>query len=161
MLHRPPPPGGGFPTVGAWGEGFARYRAAGAPRLPASLVDRVARIYAELAALQGERGLLHGDLHHYNVVRDATRGWLAIDPKGLLGEPAYELGAALRNPAHYPTPAWTTRRVDLMVERLGLGRTRVLGWAFAQALLAAIWTWEDGTAPAFAVAAAEAIAAAR
>jgi streptomycin 6-kinase len=38
------------------------------------------------------------DLHHYNVLSDSGRGWLAIDPKGLVGEVEYEVGAAIRNP---------------------------------------------------------------
>jgi streptomycin 6-kinase len=42
--------------------------------------------------------LLHGDLQHYNVLLDRKRGWLAIDPKGVVAEGEFELGAALRNP---------------------------------------------------------------
>ena len=42
--------------------------------------------------------LLHGDLQHYNVLLDKDRGWVAIDPKGVVGELEYEVGALLRNP---------------------------------------------------------------
>jgi streptomycin 6-kinase len=100
--------------------------------------------------------LLHGDLHHYNILaagreplRQAQgRLWLAIDPKGIVGEPAYELGAWLRN----PTPqvfSWpdmqqvTARRVDQFAEILELDRRRIIGWGIAQAVLSAWWDYED------------------
>jgi streptomycin 6-kinase len=158
-LHRPPAPEEAFPRVEQWGRGFDRYRRSGAATIAPALVERAAALFAEFAATQGERRLLHGDLHHDNILRDARRGWLAIDPKGVVGEPAYELGAALRNPAFFPTPAATDWRSRIMAERLGLGRERILAWAFAQAVLSAVWAWEDGTAPDAALAAVEATAA--
>lgn len=56
----------------------------------------------KLAASQDETTLLHGDLHHYNVLSDVRRGWLAIDPKGVIGEVEYEAGAIFRNPNEMP-----------------------------------------------------------
>jgi streptomycin 6-kinase len=148
-LHRGPPPGGRFPSVEDWGEGFARFRERGGPLPPLlPLVERAEALYDELARSQGARCLLHGDLHHYNVLHDAKRGWLAIDPKGVTGELAYETGALLRNPCEdaslFATPAVIDRRVRILCERLPLDRARVLGWCFAQAVLSAIWAVEDG-----------------
>jgi streptomycin 6-kinase len=124
-------------------------------------VDRAGALFAELAASQGERRLLHGDLHHGNVLWDDRRGWLAIDPKGVVGEPAYEFGAALRNPDAAPTlvasPAVARRRSHIIADRLGLDRRRVLAWGFAQAVLAAVWAREGGDAPDWALAAALAL----
>jgi streptomycin 6-kinase len=101
-----------------------------------------------LCASQGRPCLLHGDLHHYNVIRDAKRGWLAIDPKGLVGELEYEVGAALRNPYERPgllaDPATIERRIRCFETELALDGNRILRWAFAQAVLAAAWDLEDG-----------------
>jgi streptomycin 6-kinase len=142
-----PPPVENFPTVEEWGEGFARYRRTGGS-LPPPLVERAQALYGELARTQAHRFLLHGDLHHYNVLHDARRGWLAIDPKGVIGELAYETGALLRNPCEdvslFAKPAIIDRRCRILCERLSLDRTRVLGWCFAQAVLSAIWATEDG-----------------
>jgi streptomycin 6-kinase len=92
--------------------------------------------------------LLHGDLHHDNVILDDDRGWLAVDPKGVIAEPEYEVGAALRNPFDRPVlfadPATIRKRVDRFARDLALDATRVLSWAFAQAVLSAVWTVEDG-----------------
>src|SRR5207244_1723119 len=74
------------------------------------------RVYSDLCGSQRHRQLLHGDLHHYNVLFDARRGWLAIDPKGVVGELEYEVGAALRNPYEAPElflePSTIERRVE-------------------------------------------------
>jgi streptomycin 6-kinase len=164
-LHNPALPaetsGMVFPRVEDWGSGFARYRRSGDGSLPAALVERAGALFAELAASQDSRRLLHGDLHHDNILWDERRGWLAIDPKGVLGEAAYEFGAALRNPASAPTlvasPAVADRRSHIIAERLGLDRWRVVAWAFAQAVLAAVWAWEDGQQAEWALAAAAAL----
>ena len=168
-LHRLPPPAAApgvpsFPSVADWGRGLERYRRSGAAVLPRALVDRAAHVFAELAASQAEPRLLHGDLHHFNILLDDARGWLAVDSKGLLGEPAYEFGAALRNPAGagydpalYATPTVVERRSHIIAEQLGLDRRRLLAWAFAQAVLSAVWSWEDGEPPRDALIVARAI----
>ena len=92
--------------------------------------------------------LLHGDLHHYNVLFDNERGWVAIDPKGVVGELEYEIGAILRNPVELPElfadPAVVERRLKTLTGLLSLNYTRALIWSFAQAILSAIWGVEDG-----------------
>ena len=148
-------------TVEGWGRGFARVRAAGVERgVEAGLIDRAGQVYAELCASQGERVLLHGDLHHHNILSDEARGWLAIDPKGVIGERAYETGALLRNPMGRPDlfakPQIVARRAAILSERLGLDPARVLGWAFSQAVLSALWSVEDGGEPGQGVAMARA-----
>jgi streptomycin 6-kinase len=146
MIPGSAPPG--VPTAAAWGAAFDWYLASGDCRIPADLVDRARRVYISLCDSQSDVRLLHGDLHHDNILFDTTRGWVAIDPKGIIGELAYEVGAALRNPhtapGLYANPAIIERRVDCFTRELHLDRTRVLGWAFSQAVLAAIWTIEDG-----------------
>ena len=167
-LHHPAPPaetaGMVLPRVEDWGSAFTRYRRSGDESFPATLVERASALFAELGASQDSRRLLHGDLHHDNVLWDERRGWLAIDPKGVLGEPAYEFGAALRNPGSAPTlvasPAVADRRSQIIAERLGLDRRRVVAWAFAQAVLAAVWAREDGQRAEWAVTAAAALRAA-
>ena len=92
--------------------------------------------------------LLHGDLQHSNILFDEGRGWAAIDPKGVIGETEYEVGAALRNPREAPStftaPARSSGAFADCRAQLDLDATRVLGWAFSQAVLSAIWVIEDG-----------------
>jgi streptomycin 6-kinase len=156
-LHGQNAPGDGFRHVEDWGTGFAR---AAAASLPSSLVGEAARIYGDLCRSQGRRVLLQGDLHHDNILSDADKGWLAIDPKGIIGESAFETGAALRNPTedvrYFASPGIIDRRVKIMCPMMGWPRDRVLRWCFAQAVLSAIWSLEDGESPARGLAVADA-----
>jgi streptomycin 6-kinase len=146
-LHRDAPPPAELATVEDWGADLSQDHPAGGP-LPLALVSRAAAVFDELCRSQGPRVCLHGDLHHDNVLLDAERGWLAIDPKGVIGERAYECGALLRNPtedaARFADPTIIDRRVRIVCERLGLDRVRVIGWCFAQGVLAAVWALQDG-----------------
>jgi streptomycin 6-kinase len=136
------------PTVQDWATAFDRYVATGDAQIPRDLVDDGHRCYAQLAASQRETSLLHGDLHHYNVLSDTRRGWLAIDPKGAIGEVEYEIGAVLRNPIEKPDVFTRSKTVESRLHRfarqLNLDMERALRWAFAQAVLSAIWGVEDG-----------------
>ena len=138
----------GMPTVKDWGVAFERYGASRDRQIPKALVSAAEWMYSQLCASQSRVRLLHGDLHHDNVLHDAERGWLAVDPKGVVGEVEYEVGAALRNPYEHPElfsdPSNIRRRIDCFARVLGLDANRALSWAFAQTVLAAIWLIEDG-----------------
>lgn len=148
MSPAEPPPHA--PRVEQWVEGFDRYAESGDRRIESALVADARDTFAELAESQRSARLLHGDLQHSNVLLDETRGWVAIDPKGVIGEIEYEFGAMLRNPAERPdlfTDRGTIeRRVDRFASELGLDRRRIVAWAFAQAVLSAVWDIEDGGA---------------
>lgn len=137
-------------TVQDWAKGFERYIATGDNQIPMDLVAAGQRVFLSLCASQRQPRLLHGDLQHYNVLFDSDRGWLAIDPKGVFGEIEYEVGAVLRNPFERPelflSPSTIERRLKQFTSRLNLDYERALAWSFAQAVLSAIWTVEDGFA---------------
>jgi streptomycin 6-kinase len=138
------------PTVHDWAESFDRYLTTGNDQIPKDLVEAGQRMFLDLCASQQRPGLLHGDLQHYNVLFDLNRGWLAIDPKGVVGEIEYEVGAALRNPVERPevflSRPTIERRLEQFTARLDLDYERALAWGFAQAVLSAIWSFEDGFA---------------
>ena len=157
QLWRPVPPGRPFPTVNQWTAGLARLRAeydGDTGPFPRRLVEMAESLFAELLASMETAVLLHGDLHHWNILKAERQPWLAIDPKGIVGEPAYEVGAWLRNPYttlfdHADLRQLTARRLDVFQERLGFDRERMLAWGLAQAVLSAWWTVEDhGRVPA-------------
>jgi streptomycin 6-kinase len=149
-LWRPAPANHAFPTTADWFRGFARLRArsgGGTGPLPPRLFAHAEALFADLLAPQAEPVVLHGDLHHGNILTAQRQPWLAIDPKGLVGEPAYEVGALLFNPSRLqadPEPGpILARRVDQLADELGLDRTRVRAWGVAQAVLSACWSLED------------------
>ncbi|WP_172123067.1 aminoglycoside phosphotransferase family protein [Devosia sp. 919] len=90
---------------------------------------------------------LHGDLHYDNII-SSGRGWLAIDPVGLFGDPAYEVAPAFVSPSGAEALVADPRRIlallDTFEARLDLPRKRVLGWAAAHAALSASLNLADG-----------------
>jgi streptomycin 6-kinase len=151
QLWRPLPPDHPFPTLARWFASLGRLRqrfGGGTGPLPGHLVERAERLLAELLATAGEPVLLHADLHHTNILRAERQPWLALDPKGVAGEPAYEVGTFLYNPlpqvASWPElPKVLGQRVDLLSAELGFERERILAWGIATAVLSACWSVED------------------
>ncbi len=158
-LWRPAPAEHPFPTVADWGRGLARLReqyGGSTGPFPSALVAEAEARYADLCASMGPPTLLHGDLHHDNILAATRAPWLAIDPKGLIGEPAYETGALLRNwlpdLLAQPQPGRIlARRIDQLADELNLDRARIRAWAIYQAVLSAWWDVEDGGQPSAAM----------
>ena len=144
-----PPAGHRFPAAGDWARSLGRlrerYSGQCGPMEPHSFSRAEATYRAFLAAPNGH-ALLHGDLHHYNILRSGE-GWLAIDPHGVVAEPEYECGALLRNPLDIidrrDAPAVLHRRALQLCDELGYDRFRVLAWAGAQLVLSVTWTVLD------------------
>ncbi len=142
-------PSESFGSIPTWHERYDIHAEhEGAVRLPTKIYHRAKGLYQEMALSQGPKTVLHGDLHHDNIIFDHLRGWLAIDAKGYLGEREFEYGCALRNPGTDPRlfarPEIIERRMSIIIEHTGLDRQRILIWAFTQAVLSAIWSMEDG-----------------
>jgi streptomycin 6-kinase len=89
----------------------------------------------------------HSDLHHENVL-SSPRGWLAFDPKGIWGDPAYEAANAFRNPEGLGERLYEAARIKDLAARfsrkLGHAPRRILGWAAAHCALSTRWSLEDG-----------------
>ena len=87
------------------------------------------------------------------TILHGSRGWLAIDPKGLLGERTYEVANLLGNPWPHGEIVHQADRMlrlsTLYASRLDLDPRRVLGFALAHAGLSASWSLEDGSDPSY------------
>lgn len=89
---------------------------------------------------------LHGDVHHGNVLFSHPRGWLAIDPKGLIGERTFDFANVLCNPTLdlARRSGRLARQATILAQEAPLDRTRLLRWTAAYAGLSAAWHLEDG-----------------
>ncbi|WP_062517402.1 aminoglycoside phosphotransferase family protein [Demequina gelatinilytica] len=150
-LWRPAPEGVPFRTVADQAERWARvlperWERHGRP-CPRRLVDHAVELATTLGRSQPEQVLCHQDAHGGNMLLDGER-WVAIDPKPLVGERAFDLASSLRD--RRPTLleaadplAVVARRLDLYVDHLGVDRERARGWGIVHAL--AWGLTEDGT----------------
>ena len=99
--------------------------------------------------------LLHGDLHHSNIIADGT-DWLAIDPKGVIGDPAYEANCFIRNPlpeiVSCPVAQEiTVTRLHDFSQLLGFDPQRMLCWCYVQSIVSACWFIQNNGDPAVSI----------
>jgi len=149
-LHRDPPPGCPLPALATLRTAFVAHldRFPGDGPLPRRWVDRANQMFLDLDSSAERTVVLHGDLHHDNVLAATREPWLAIDPAGLIGDPGFDAGAMLYN----PEPAvhneallqLVPARVELIADRLGLPIERVRAWGFVMAVLSEVWTADGG-----------------
>jgi streptomycin 6-kinase len=142
-LWQPPPAGHPFRLLeheaARWAEQLPRqWRALGRP-FPATLIDEAVAAARELSSSQDELVVLHQDYHGGNVLRAQREPWLVIDPKPLVGEPAFDAASLLRDRRDElerdPDPAGRIRRrLDQLTEQLELPRERLRGWGIVHAL---------------------------
>lgn len=143
-LHdrRAPPPSDLVP-LDAWFEPLLRSPDRG------DLIAEARAVACDLLVGPREAVVLHGDIHHENVLDAGPRGWLVIDPKGLLGERTFDYVNILRDPdeATALAPGRFARQVDVIAQAAELDRTRLLHWTLAFACLSAVWILYDGDRP--------------
>jgi streptomycin 6-kinase len=121
----------------------------GHPDLPAQVTGRAADLLEHLLASSVEAVLCHGDLHHGNVLLGAN-GPVAVDPRGVWGEPALDVGVALLNPLGtlpVDRPALHSlleRRLGLICPAMGVDADRGRAWTVVCGVVSALWTAQDG-----------------
>ena len=113
-----------------------------------NILQKARRIRAQLLATASEPVLLHGDLHHDNIIQNGSH-WVAIDPKGIIGEVACEIPTFIFN----PIPELLNSKVQVSIIKnrvkqfsvtLNIDEKRILDWCYIRAVLGWVWSLEDG-----------------
>ena len=119
--------------------------------IPLDLAETARSLRVELLASTpaNEIVLLHGDLHHENILLSGSDEWIAIDPKGVSGDRAYEICSLLQNPMpellHWGDfDRRLDRRLSILSETLQIDRERLRSWGVVHSTLSAWWSVEDG-----------------
>jgi streptomycin 6-kinase len=128
-------------------EWFGPLRAAAKARR--GLLGIAASTARHLLATQQDIVVLHGDMHHGNVLHFGPRGWLAIDPKGLIGERYFDYANIFCNPDHKTAtmPARLSHQIRVVADAAHLERHRLLAWIVGWAGLSAAFLVDDGLPP--------------
>jgi streptomycin 6-kinase len=116
--------------------------------LTAQLLTLAKERLAHILATQTKTVLLHGDLHHDNILSCADHEWVAIDPKGVIGDPAFEIGPFMYNPIpelmdHPQLPEILSQRLTQFSSLLKIDRQRLAHCSFVLTILSACWLRED------------------
>lgn len=134
----------GLTPLSTYFRSLATFDTAPLPSLQSQLMRGAQQLLTDLLQSQPRAIALHGDLHHENL-RLSKRGWVAFDPKALIGDPHYEPANAFRHPAGCETliiqPARVARMADIFSTTLGLDRERVLQWAAVKCALSSAWAF--------------------
>jgi len=126
----------GFPTLRTW---FCSLFDDARPRF-----DQVKVIAAGLLDHSTPPVLLHGDLHHENVVDGGDRGWLAIDPKGIVGAREFDYCNIFTNWTLQDAVGHFDARLELVARAAHIDRIDLLRWIASWSALSGIWHLEDG-----------------
>ncbi len=116
--------------------------------MPNIYLKKARKIRNDLLRTSTQEILLHGDLHHDNILRSNESQWQVIDPKGVIGDPVYEVVAFIRNPIpelleHTDAHAIINNRIERFAKALDFPKSRIQAWCYVQAILSWIWTIED------------------
>ena len=145
-LFQNAPKANGFPSLENW-IGSLRKSEACAP----TMVKKARRFFDELISASTKKFLLHGDLHHQNILSATREPYLAIDPKGIVGDVGFEIATFLNNPrswliTHPDRKKIITKRIEQFSEAFEIEPLALRKWAFAKAVLSAVWTFEENRA---------------
>jgi streptomycin 6-kinase len=137
-LWRPPPEPSPFRMLAAeaarWvAQVRAGWEALGRP-FERALIEAAEAAARELAASQPELVVCHQDFQGSNVLRAEREPWLAIDPKPIVGERAFDVASLLRDRRWSISHDVIRRRLDVLAAELGLDRERMRGWGVIHAL---------------------------
>jgi streptomycin 6-kinase len=155
QLHSVPQdsPRDGLFGLDRWFEAIFQQAAADRQAGSGSIYVRGAAIAERLLGDQREVRVLHGDIHHRNI-RQSARGWLAFDPKGLVGERTYDCANTLCNPVMpelVHNEARLLTNAAILADTLAIELARVLAFTYAYACLNASWWLHGGTDEAEAI----------
>ena len=146
----PPPPDGRIEPLAQvaveWAELAERRMAARRPGYDPGLVAEGVRLLRVLPASAERTVVLHGDFNPTNVLSASRAGWLAIDPKPMVGDPAYDPWPLLEqvdHPLAYPDPV-PVQRLALLGDELALPAERLAAWAVARLVEEALWRADCG-----------------
>lgn len=144
-LRQNPPADSEFILLEDWFNNF--FNRAENTKFPQKYLRKSQKIFNELNNTS-QKWLLHGDLHHENILSAEREPFLVIDPKGIIGDTGYEISVFLNNHLWWSASEPDVKKnlnyaVEKFSEAFSIKHLHLKKWAFAQMVLSAWWTFED------------------
>lgn len=138
-----------WPTVSGWVKCFDKINPAA---LPNEHISKAKKLASYLLSSNTKNVLLHADLHYDNLIKHGNK-WIAIDPKGVIGDPAFEIGnvCVRRKDAIIMNTEKMIQRFNSFSRYLNLDAQRIISWAYVQAVMQACWSVQDNGDPVFSI----------
>jgi streptomycin 6-kinase len=126
---------------------------------PSHLLEKAIILKNRLVATMTREVFLHGDLHPDNLLKHGDQ-WLAIDPKGIIGEPEFEIAAfdfmfIAELASKTDAKTLIESNITLLAQKADLNAQRLKDWVFVRLILMAAWHVEDNGDPLPAITLAE------
>ncbi|MGC2234849.1 MAG: aminoglycoside phosphotransferase family protein [Pyrinomonadaceae bacterium] len=142
-----PPEKNDFPKLEDWFIGFEK---AEKTEFTYDYIKKARGFFEELTALSAQKTLLHGDFHHENILSASRETFLAIDPKGIVGDIGYDLSVFMINHADWLKDNPNRREklndaIRLFSEAFEIEPQNIRKWIFAFSVLSAWWTFEENS----------------
>lgn len=145
-LLKEPPVNYNFLRLEDWYNNF--FEKADETNFPSEVLNKARKYFIELSSASKQKFLIHGDFHHENVLSATREAFLAIDPKGIIGDIGYEIAVFLNNHLW-----WLACEANLkeklndalrhFSEAFEIETLDLRKWAFAQIVLSAWWTFDE------------------
>ncbi len=145
-IIKEPPANSAFRQLEDWFDNF--FEKAPKTNFPSEFTNKALEFFKELNFASKQKFLIHGDLHHENILSATREPFLAIDPKGIIGDIGYEVGVFLNNHLW-----WLASEPDLreklndavrrFSEAFEIEQPDLRKWAYAQLALSAWWTFDE------------------
>ncbi|WP_305784523.1 aminoglycoside phosphotransferase family protein [Symbioplanes lichenis] len=148
--HDPETPESLVDVAADWGDMVSERMARLHPAYDPGLVAEGARLLHDLPLSAPREVVLHGDFNPGNILSSAAGGaaagadgedWVAIDPKPMIGDPAYDCWPLIEQ---IGDPATRRDRVALLAAELDLDPARIAAWCVARSVEAALWRTHHG-----------------
>ncbi|MFW6007164.1 MAG: aminoglycoside phosphotransferase family protein [Halanaerobiales bacterium] len=116
-----------------------------------SFISRAEKIYNKLETANYSEVLLHGDLHHFNILKDGDQGWKVIDPKGVIGFPFFECARFMENQLNMVVDTSISeslqRMIEIFSEKFEVAPGIIAKTLFVDYVLSTCWSFEDNVDP--------------
>ena len=146
VILRESPKNSAFRQLEDWFNNF--FIKAEKTNFPSGFQNKTREFYQELSFASQRTFLIHGDLHHENILSATREPFLAIDPKGIIGDIGYEISVFLNNHLWWlvSEPNLGERLNDAVRQfskAFAIEPRDLRKWAYAQMVLSAWWTFEE------------------